>query len=169
MQKIKVKPIPEFPGYYASRCGKIYSKKHKEPREMKPGMNEGGYYHVGLFQNRKKKTKKVHRLILLTYVGPPPKGMQCDHIDGNRQNNNLPNLEWVIRSENMRRGDIRNGGKPGNRGEKHGNSKLTEKNIHEIRALLRKGVFQKDIAERYGIGQGAISKIKTGKRWAYTV
>jgi len=53
-----------------------------------------------------------------------------------------------------------------NRGENSGNAKLTYKDIKEIRVVLKEGkMTQQQIADRYGVHQAAISKIKLGKRW----
>jgi len=48
----------------------------------------------------KQKLVKVHRLVLLAFVGAPPKGMEACHYDGDPQNNNLSNLRWDTAKEN---------------------------------------------------------------------
>ncbi len=50
-------------------------------------------------------------------------------------------------------------------GVRNGNAKLTQENVTEIRRLLNKGVFQKDIAAQFGVTQSAISLIRCGKKW----
>lgn len=44
---------------------------------------------------------KVHRIVLETFVGPCPDGMECDHKDRNRSNNHIENLRWVTKAENQ--------------------------------------------------------------------
>lgn len=60
------------------------------------------YWYVGLMHNGVKKFYRVHRLVYKTFVGDIPKGMVIDHIDGNRDNNNVNNLRCVTASENRR-------------------------------------------------------------------
>lgn len=55
-----------------------------------------GYCVVGV----EKGMVRLHRLVLLAFIGPCPKGQECRHLDGNRQNNRLNNLKWGTRSEN---------------------------------------------------------------------
>jgi hypothetical protein len=47
------------------------------------------------------KNHYIHRLVLETFVGPPPDGYECDHIDRNPKNNRLENLRWVTHYDNM--------------------------------------------------------------------
>jgi hypothetical protein len=44
---------------------------------------------------------KIHRLVLLVFIGECPEGMECDHIDRNKANNHIDNLRWVTKYENM--------------------------------------------------------------------
>lgn len=69
----------------------------------KPRNMSSGYYYVGLRQRPGAKTKNVsiHRLVLSSFIGYQD-GKDVNHIDGNKKNNNLNNLEWVTRSENIR-------------------------------------------------------------------
>ena len=69
-------------------------------------MEDGGsgYYHVGFSRNGKPKTRKVHQLVMESFVGPCPEGHVVDHIDGNGKNNNVSNLRYVTPHENVRSG-----------------------------------------------------------------
>lgn len=59
-----------------------------------------GYYIVGLCQNGVRTTKKVHHLVLTSFVGPCPDGYLTRHLNGNRQDNRLENLSWGTSAEN---------------------------------------------------------------------
>lgn len=111
----KWKDIPGYEGLYqASTHGRIrsldrvitYAKNRKRTnpgRVLSPHPNtssESKHLGVKLYKDGKQKGHQVHRLILITWKGPCPPGMQCCHEDGNAQNNKLSNLRWGTRQEN---------------------------------------------------------------------
>lgn len=59
------------------------------------------YVYVELFKDGERKNPKVHRLVLETFNPTNNKDLEINHIDGNKLNNRLENLEWVTHSENM--------------------------------------------------------------------
>src|SRR5690606_25266229 len=60
-----------------------------------------GYLRIPLSKNSKKFTKKIHRLVAQHFVENPKKFKQVNHIDSNKQNNHMDNLEWVDNRKNM--------------------------------------------------------------------
>ena len=67
-----------------------------------PHKNGSGYYDVHLYDNSKSTVHKIHRLVADAFI-PNPEDKPCiNHIDGNKTNNNVDNLEWVTHSENMK-------------------------------------------------------------------
>jgi hypothetical protein len=71
-------------------------------RILKPHKNEYGYLYVPLAKDTVKKKHKLHRLVAKAFVDNP-EGKRCvNHKDGNKENNNADNLEWVTHSENMK-------------------------------------------------------------------
>jgi hypothetical protein len=64
--------------------------------------NKNGYNTVGLQINKKKKMFFVHRLVAEYFVAPKRGNLQVNHIDGNKQNNDFRNLEWVTPSQNTK-------------------------------------------------------------------
>lgn len=97
------KDIPGFEGYYqASDQGRMKSverKGRRKERILKPGIDSYGYLYVYLYKNGKRKTLKVHRLILLTFEGPSD--LQTNHKNCIKTDNRLENLEYVTNLENM--------------------------------------------------------------------
>lgn len=80
-------------GYFASPSGNIYNR-HGEL--MQGAVDRCGYRHIIVNQ----KNKNVHRIIAETFI-PNPNGLPCvNHKDGNKQNNDIDNLEWCTHSEN---------------------------------------------------------------------
>lgn len=67
-------------------------------KSLSPGF--GGYVDASLWRNNSDRRVRVHTLVLEAFVGPPPPGMECRHIDGNPSNNCLTNLQWGTSSEN---------------------------------------------------------------------
>lgn len=58
-------------------------------------------FHGYMYSHFEATKKRIHRLVLEAFVGACPLGYECDHIDRNRMNNNLNNLRWVTRKENL--------------------------------------------------------------------
>ena len=80
----------------------INSRHNFEKIKMcKQTLNTWGYMTVNLSKNGKSNTKRVHRLVATTFLGDS--NLQVDHIDGNKQNNRLDNLEYVTPKENTNR------------------------------------------------------------------
>lgn len=107
------KDIVGYEGHYqVSNLGRVKSVdrvsstgQHLHERVMKTCTDPGGYPFVGLWKNGKKSNFKVHRLVIETFN--PVVGMElldCNHIDENKTNNELGNLEWLTRKANLNYG-----------------------------------------------------------------
>lgn len=90
--------IPGYEGLYqVSDCGRIA----RGQRIKIPHTDRGGYLTVWLSKDSKQKNYKVHRLVAQAFIPNPEGKRTVNHIDGNKQNNNLFNLEWATHSENI--------------------------------------------------------------------
>ncbi|CAN5951037.1 unnamed protein product [Sphagnum jensenii] len=79
------------------------SDRTQAPRKMKTVIDSRGYTQVSLFIEGRVVTCKVHSLVLETFVGPRPEGMEACHFpDSDPSNNKLQNLRWDTHSENVR-------------------------------------------------------------------
>lgn len=98
--------IPGFDGkYQASSYGRIRSLSFNKTKQIRPlsiSQNRAGYCLVALQINNKSKRILVHRLIALTFIPNKDNKPQVNHIDGDKSNNRLDNLEWVTGKENVR-------------------------------------------------------------------
>lgn len=97
------KPIRGCEGHYmASNAGRVLScKPGMSERIMKQNIGTTGYWQVRLTMDGNGKGYKVHRLIAAAFI-PNPENKPCiNHIDGNRLNNALANLEWCTHKENQ--------------------------------------------------------------------
>ena len=92
---------PIYTNFGANKYGQIYNKKTK--RVSIGNLQSTGYMRITLTQNGKPlKSFCTHRLVYECINGPIPDGMQINHIDSNRQNNCIDNLELVTPSENLK-------------------------------------------------------------------
>lgn len=95
------KEIEGYDGdYLISNLGKVRSLKYKNPKILKPGKNMGGYYYVILCKNNIPKTSYLHRLVAENFIPNPDNKLTVNHLDANKLNNNVTNLEWATSSEN---------------------------------------------------------------------
>ena len=91
-------PIPNWPDYGVDTQGNVYSLR--SGRIMRPTTHKSGYLRVTLCKNRYTRTYLVHRLVALTYIPNPYNLAEVDHIDGNRANNDVRNLQWLSSVDN---------------------------------------------------------------------
>ena len=96
-------PIQGYINQYATTEGYIVSRwNKKKPKKLIPEINSAGYQRVWLYKDdQPRKRYFVHRLILETFKKPSKGKNEVNHIDENKQNNKLKNLEWVSHSENL--------------------------------------------------------------------
>lgn len=102
------KDIKEFEGYYQiSNFGNVKSLdrfdgvNYRKGQMIKPILKYNGYLQVGLRKHNKRKYFSVHRLVAIHFIENPANKKQVNHIDCNKQNNNVNNLEWVTSKENQ--------------------------------------------------------------------
>lgn len=167
-----MKTIPNFPNYAITKDGRVWSKKRVtlshysvKGKWLKPRQTTAGYCEAVLFCVGKEYKKAVHRLVLETYVGPCPPGMECRHLDGNSLNNRLNNLKWGTHQENVQDAIKQ---KTFAMGENHFYAKLKASDVRIIIYVALTGLFtHQEIADQYGVQQSCISRILQRKRWGH--
>lgn len=162
-----IKPIPNMPGYGASKGGWIYTCKngkygYKDTwfKRLKPYENKRTHYlTVALMVDGHIKTCTIHQLVAITWLGKPPVGKEVNHIDGHKHNNKVSNLEYVTRKQNLvlayQQGLSR---MPG--------TILTPEKVVYIRSQQGKKL-QATLAFEFGVSPATISDIHCRKSWRH--
>lgn len=175
---VEYRDIPGFPGYQVGSDGSVRSRWKAVGlgtgngsraaigdcwRQLSIKVIPPGHVQVVLTPGRH--IRLVHRLVLETFVGPCPQGMECCHNDGNPGNNAIGNLRWDTHQANENDKD-RHGTRP--RGERHKRSKLTEDQVRAIVSdYANGGTTYAILAAKYGVCLSAIGHIITRRRWAH--
>lgn len=151
--------------YEISNIGQVRSfNKNTNGKIMKQNRNTKGYLFVELRKNKKRFIKKVHRLVMETFIGKSK--LQVNHKDGNKHNNNLKNLEYVTCKQN-----IIHAWKIGLYKRKVGEDayahKLTNKKVKQIKKLLKDKISYSKIAKIFRVDPRTISFINEGKTWSH--
>lgn len=152
--------------YSIEKDGRVYS--HYTKKYMKTSLDKDGYSTISL-KNRNGGYSHfgIHRLLMIAYNPiPSMEEMTVDHIDGNKFNNNLNNLQWVTASENTHLAHATGLNK--SKGETHGRAKITEQEARLIIQMLKEGYKSPDIIKKVpNANRKIISNIKTRKTWTF--
>ncbi len=171
-----MKPIPNFPGYFADEQGNIYSIKTSHPgffRDkpilLKACHHKGGRKSTHISERGIIKPISNAVLVLETFVSPRPKGMLACHGIRGCQDDSLDNVYWATQSQNNGIDETRDG--TDQNGEKSYAHKITEKDVRFIRTHYSpggiNGLTQKRLADMFQLNQGTISKIILRKKWKH--
>ena len=162
-----MKQIFESP-YYIDEQGIVYTHKLKVKQTY---LSNSGYKYVVLRINGKNKCYYNHRLVALHYLLNPNNYPQVNHIDGNKLNNNLDNLEWCNNSMNSIhafKNKLRTAPKHlYKKGEDGSNSKLTEQQVREIKSKLQQKYKMVDLCKEYKVHINTIKRIKGNITWSH--
>ncbi len=159
------KPICGHEGFYeVSNFGRVRSLKFRNTagRILRTAKQRSGHLRVDL--GRRQRNRLVHRLVIETFVGPRPEGMECCHHNGDPEDNRIENLRWDTRSSNHADKRIHGTSRSG---EENPFSKLKADEVKDIRRMRSSGFTLKDIAEAFGVTQSTVSAIARRKAWAH--
>lgn len=154
------KEVPFATQYLCSNFGNIKSKRYNKP--LKGFLSNCGYVRVQIGSPNNK--HYVHRIVAETFIEKIDGKSHVNHIDGNKQNNAVENLEWVTQSENDKHA-YDTGLKVSKKGEDAHRSILSLKSVLEIKQLLSNGYNCKYISGLYGVHRKTISDIKNNRTW----
>lgn len=162
------KDIEGYEGFYQiSNLGRVKSlggwcgtAKRKE-KIRSTSLTHDGYVKVRLIHQGKDKTMRVHRLVAEAFILNSENKDTVNHIDGNKQNNTVSNLEWVDRTEQMLHAYAL-GLKTSRVGSNNSNAKLTDEQVREIRKTYvpySKEFGTVALAEKYGVTNRVVGLI----------
>jgi hypothetical protein len=176
--KERWKPIPKYPGYEVSDCGRVRSYRKKGP---KPGRDlktiprimkqersvtpSGGVYRrIGLNRHGKQRRFLVHRLVLLIFRGKA--GKHTRHLNNKSEDNNLTNLRAGCAKSNAedrrRHGTLQCG-------EKHYRTRLTNAIAVKIVRAFARGISRADLRKKFKIPESTLSHMLKGRSWSWVV
>lgn len=142
--------IPDFPNYRVDKFGNVYNRKGVA---LKQEMTRNGYLRVSL-SNKLEKHKHflVHRLVASAFIPNPNNLSQVNHIDKNKTNNNVGNLEWCTPLDNLKHSSVI---------EKASVAKFTK-----IRCITTGQVYDsmKEVEEKFGLHHSNLVACCAGRR-----
>lgn len=171
-----MKDIPGFEGDYAITkdcqvwayekkwcCGKPKINFTKKAHWVNGRISTNGYRVFKLKKDKKNVHLLAHRAVALTFI-PNPNNFPCiNHIDCNRLNNKLENLEWCTYKQNSQH-MVRLG--RNKRGNEHPNAKLRMKSAQKIRNLYKNGgTSYKRLSREFGVSKKTIMNVIHHKIW----
>lgn len=171
------KVIPGYYGFYrVDQYGVVWSCRLKNMgcnrrdligpwRKMKLSWGDSGRLVVNLRRNGKQRIWKVHQLVLETFVGPRPPGMEGCHWDDCVWNNAVSNLRWATRQANSYDA-FRNGRYQ--LGERCHMAKLVRQQVDEMRQLYSDGGWSyRSLGRKYGVFFTTVSDVIKRRTWTH--
>lgn len=166
-------PFPELSDYMVSTYGRVMKKDGSG--FIKQFIGSTGYYRACLKSHGRSRNFSVHRLIAIVFIPLPKKFIRkhmtaenliVNHIDGNKLNNRLDNLEWVTVKGNAIHTKT-HGLLMGYSGENSHLAKMNNKTARKCCEMLAQGMSSGDIAKRLGISKKSVVHIKAGECWTH--
>lgn len=154
-----------FPKYDVSNVGNVRRSDTHKPLRHAHVSKQTGYVQVTLCKGKPVKLyyHNVHRLVAAAFIGEA-NGRQVNHIDANRANNMISNLEYVTIRQN-----VHHCMKLGRhaRGTRINGCTLDEQKVRTIRARLSQGIPQLHIAMSLGVSKDAVHLVAKGRTWRW--
>lgn len=154
-------PLSINDNYCISKNGNVYS--YYTNKILKQRNNKKGYPSVHLTINGKGISKVVHRLVAKTFIPNPYNLPQVNHIDGNKENNSVENLEWCTNEYNMRH-SWEMGLREPLKGNEIGTSKLLE---HEVIEIYESEENSYNLSKKHNISISSVNLIRSDKIWKH--
>lgn len=160
---MKQTQLKNYSKYVIKSNGEIYSL-YKNITMNQVLQERIGYYRIQLkADDGTKNTILVHRLVALAFIPNPENKPEVNHIDGNKLNNDVSNLEWTTKHENMKHAHLLK--LRDNNGTGNPRNLLTEKEVLDIYDKLLDGARVSDLATSYNVSRPTISDIKSKRNW----
>ena len=156
------KIIQGFENYLVSSLGNVKTVKGNFKKVVYDNKNSYGY--VELWKNNKGKKFRIHRLVAETFIPNYDNKEQVNHIDGDKNNNCVSNLEWVTPKENIRHA-ISNNLSSIKYGSSNLSSKLREEDVIYIRKNAKVVLSVRELSKIFNVSTTTIYNIINNKKW----
>ena len=141
-----------YKGYVVHSDGRVERKDGKGFYKL--GKDGAGYVLFTITEGRKTiQRTRLHRVVWEAFNGKIPQGMEVDHMDDDRSNNDLSNLRLLTKGQNISRAK----------------RLLSNKQMETIKYLKSLGYRQVDIAEEVGCSQPLVSRVLNGKKYEWNI
>jgi len=156
------KSIEGYEGIYeVSNLGRVKSLKFNKEKYLKNSLNRDGYVIAHLSKNAITKSFTLHRLVSLLFIDKVDGKDYINHINGDKLNNKVDNLEWCTIKENVNH-SLNNKLRIPPNGVNHYNSRFDVKDVLFIRSS---NISESKLALKYGVNRATIGKIKRFERY----
>lgn len=160
---MKFKQIKDFPNYEVSENGDV--QNIKTGKLLKSHLTKQGVLAISLRKDNILSLNLIHRLVAITYIENPFNLEFVIHIDNNKTNNNVNNLQWKSQLSFVK--NQYSTGILNSKGDNNFNSRLDNNDVKTIKHLLSKKIAVKKIAELFNVSNGIIYCIKNGDTWKH--
>jgi len=157
------KPVFGYEDLYEVNEEGLIKSFHNGIHDLKSSKNPNGYQMVVLCKDGQRETKAVHRIVAEAFLERVEGLTQVNHIDGNKDNNSLTNLEWCTKSQNTIHA-YANGLHP-QKGLSHTKSKFNEMDLIKIKTLKDSGKSYLEIALELNVNRSTIVRFLRGKTY----
>jgi hypothetical protein len=169
------RPVVGYEGYYSvSNLARV--RRDKQSPGTRAGyilstpLNSDGYPHCCLHKDGVRRSRRVHQLVAIAFLGQIGIGQEVNHKNGIRHDCRASNLEYVTRSGNIIHSYRHlNRTKVIKRGTENVHAKLTESMVRSIRAMAAEGGTYPEIAAVFAISRHHVGAIVHRKRWAHVL
>ena len=155
------KTIQTEPNYEVNSKGYVRNKKTNHVKSIR--LDRYGYKRVTLYPSGK--TYFIHRLVAEAFISNPNKLKTVNHINGNKIDNNVSNLEWLSFSDNTKHAHKTRLIKSDIKGTKNPMSKFTEEDIKEIKLLSSLGNSTTEIAKKLSFPYERVRRLLKGNSY----
>jgi len=162
----RILPVPNFPDYFVSDIGNVYSEKFSQRKMLSPWRDCRDGRRVFYLQ-REAKQRRIFAAVavLMAFIGERPKGLWACHGPRGEECDCVGNLSWETPKKNMGADKRRDGTML--IGTRHPRHTLAPAQVREIRSLNRSGLRLCEISQNLGLNSGTVWSVLHGRTWGW--